>query len=666
MSTDATPSSATNATLGQRHPWQPDTFKDLRQPLDVRLSPDGARVAIVLEQYVPEQPKPRGRIWVVETEGGEAKPVTDGPHGDSFPRWSPDCKWLAFVSRRDEAANPNSGKNGKSSMPGAGKPQLYVMPAAGGEPRRICAVPNGVSEIEWSPDGSRLAFLSLEGEEPSSEPKVNETSRHKRLWTVRADYDTPEPVTPPDLTVWTYAWAPDGKSFAVFTSSDPTESGWYLGTLGIVPVNGGLIHPVANLGRQAQAPVFSRDGTRLAYLVAEWSDRPLVGGDVYISNLADGLPIGEPRNLTSGIECSPSWLREFPEGGRWLYAAWDHLSNSLGIFDERTGSLTPISRDFYVGGWAWPQLSATPDLRRFATIHMDHQTPPEVFLGELRGEGDAASIEWKRLTRLNPLLEETLERVPSERIAYKSVDGWTIEALYTPPLRPPANGEKPPLVLNVHGGPTSAFRESWGEGWPQLFAAAGYAVLRPNPRGSIGRGVAFADAVLGDPGGMDFQDLMRGVDYLVERGLVDSDRLAIMGWSYGGFMTAWAVTQTTRFRVAIMGAGVSDFHSFHAQASIQDWDERIIGVPHWEDPDAYRRRSAITYVSRVTTPTLIVHGETDEFVPVNQAYAFHRALRERGVPTELAVYPREGHGFRERDHVQDLNERMLRWLKTYL
>ncbi len=663
MSSEAThPTTA----LGQRHPWQPTTFEDLRLPGDVQLSPDGTCVAFVVEQYIPERPKPRGRIWVVETAGGEARPLTDGPHGDSCPRWSPDGKWLAFVSRRDEAGNAESGKSGKSPAVGAGKPQLYVMPAAGGEPRRVCAMPNGVSELDWSPDGTRIAFLSLEGAEPSSEPKVNEASRHKRLWTVRFDYDIPEPVTPPDLTVWTYAWAPDSRGFAVFTSTDPTESGWFRGTLGTVPAAGGRVHPVAELDRQAQAPAFSRDGTRLAYVVAEWSDRPLVGGDVYLSRIADGRSTGEPRNLTPGVGFSPSWLREFPEGGRWLYTAWDHLSNSIGILDERTGTLTPICRDFFVGGWAWPQLSTTPDLRRFATIHSDRDTPPEVFVGELRGEGEAASIEWKRLTRLNPLQEETLERAPSERITYESVDGWTIEAFYTPPLNPPAGGKKPPLVLNVHGGPTSAYRESWVESWAQMFAAQGYAVLRPNPRGSVGRGVTFADAVLGDPGGKDFQDVMRGVDYLIERGLVDGDRLAIMGWSYGGFMTAWAVTQTTRFKAAIMGAGVSDFHSFHAQASIQEWDERIIGVPHWKDPEAYRSRSAMTYVSRVTTPTLIVHGENDEFVPVNQAYAFHRALRERGVPTELAVYPREGHGFRERDHVRDLNERMLRWLKTYL
>jgi dipeptidyl aminopeptidase/acylaminoacyl peptidase len=178
--------------------------------------------------------------------------------------------------------------------------------------------------------------------------------------------------------------------------------------------------------------------------------------------------------------------------------------------------------------------------------------------------------------------------------------------------------------------------------------------------------VAFADAILGDMGGKDLDDVLLGVDHLVASGRVDGTRLGIMGWSYGGFATEWAVTQTTRFKAAVAGAGICDFHSFHAQSNIPDWDRRFLGANLAEQPETYRARSAITFISRVTTPTLIVHGERDDCVPVNQAYAFHRALYERGVPTELAIYPREGHGFTERDHLRDLCERMLRWFERYL
>ena len=196
-------------------------------------------------------------------------------------------------------------------------------------------------------------------------------------------------------------------------------------------------------------------------------------------------------------------------------------------------------------------------------------------------------------------------------------------------------------------------------------------MLRPNIRGSMGRGAAFADAVIGDMGGNDLQDILKGIDYLVARKLVDGNRVGIMGWSYGGFMTAWAVTQTNRFKAAVMGAGISDYHSFHAQTNIQDWDMRFLGqigapaspVTHAE---LYRQRSPITYATNVQTPTLIVHGEKDPCVPVNQAYAFYRALQEQGVPTTLAVYPREGHSFSTRKHQHDYALRFLDWFKQYL
>ena len=218
----------------------------------------------------------------------------------------------------------------------------------------------------------------------------------------------------------------------------------------------------------------------------------------------------------------------------------------------------------------------------------------------------------------------------------------------------------------MHGGPSWAWLDDIGSTWTQTLASAGYAVLRANIRGSWGRGVAFADAAMYDMGGKDLQDLLDGVDYLVKRGLVDGNRVAIGGGSYGGFMSAWAITQTTCFKAAIMSAGVSDFHSFHAQSRISDWDMRFLGGNPLEHPELYRERSAITYAARVQTPTLILHGEEDHDVPINQSHAFYRALRERNVPVEFVIYPREGHGLVEREHRKDCEERILYWLERYL
>ncbi len=476
---------------------------------------------------------------------------------------------------------------------------------------------------------------------------------------MRPESDTPEPVTPPDVTIWEYAWSPQSDRLAVFYSAGPDETHYYLGQLGIVAADGGAVRQLGHLTRQAAALAWSPDGTRIGYVSGEWSDRGIVGGDVYVIS-AEG---GKPKNLTPDIRISPSWLRWLPDGKTLLYAAWEGVTHQIGLLDEASGKMTPLQRDFVIGDFSWPRMSASADATRIAVTHsVSGEHHFDVFAGDVEGK----RLTWRRLTRLNPIAEETIAVAPTERITYTGADGWEIEALYSPPLTPPEKG-KPPLALLVHGGPSSGWINNWTGGYlVQLLASAGYAVLRPNPRGSMGYGVAFADAVLGDMGGKDFEDLLAGVDEVARRGLADGERVAILGWSYGGFMVAWAVSQTTRFKAAMMGAGVSDYHSFHAQTNIPDWDMRFLMADPLENPDAYRARSAITFAKNVTTPTLILHGEKDVCVPVNQAYGFHAALRERNVPVELVVYPREGHGVQEREHVQDMEERILRWLKTYL
>lgn len=643
-------SSVSRTDHSARVPVMPGAMESLRLPGDVNISPDGQRVAFVVREWNKDARKRQGRIWMVETAGGEPQPFSKGPYEASCPRWSPDSQRLAFISTVGDEGDKEKGK-----------PQLYLMPAQGGEAKQVCTMPNGVSDLEWSPDGTRIAFLSLEGEEPGKDPRVIQPRRHRRLWTVHADYDIPEPVTPDGLTVWEYAWSPDSRYMALYYSRGSDDTDWYRGQIGIVAAHGGAVRQLTHLTRQASALTWSPDRTRLAYISDEWSDPGRGGGDIFVLTVESG----EACNLTPGISFSPAWCRWFPDGRRLLYAAWNGVTQQIGVIDEVNDNTTVLTKDF-VMEVGWPHLSTTPDLHKCATIHMNSQQPPDVWFGELTFEGDTANgIEWRRLSQLNPIAEETLALAPSERIRYESVDGWQIDALFTLPLTSKAD-TPPPLVVNVHGGPSWAWLDDFGMLWTQVLASAGYAVLRPNIRGSWGRGVAFADAVVGDMGGKDLQDILQGVDYLVEQGLVDSKRVAIAGGSYGGFMAAWAVTQTTRFKAAIMVAGVSDFHSFHAQSRINDWDRRFLEADPLEHPEVYRERSAITYAARVSTPTLILHGENDNDVPVNQAYAFYRALRERGVPTELVIYPREGHSFHERNHRTDCMEWILRWLERYL
>jgi dipeptidyl aminopeptidase/acylaminoacyl peptidase len=635
----------------RRVPITASSWLEMRLPGDIAISPDGKQVAFEVSVRPPGQDEMRTGIWLGEIAGGEPRPLTKGQMTDSSPRWSPDGKHLAFTAK-DEGEKA--------------KPQLHMIEIESGEIRQVCTMPNGVSELAWSPDGSRIAFLSLEGEELQSDPRVITPGheRHRRLWTVRPDYDTPEPVTPEGFTVWEYIWSPDSTQLALYYSTGAEVTDWYHAQIGVVPANGGAIEQLTRFApreRQASALTWSPDGKHIAFASGRWSDPGRGGGDIYQLSLENG----SMSNLTPGVEISFTWLAWFPDSQRILYTAVDGVQHQTGILHTDNGHTTALDRKF-VMQWDQPYLSPTADLGTFATVHSTSQQPPDVYTGTLKYAGDEITgIEWQRLSRLNPIPEETYAWATSQPIRYQSVDGVFVDALFTPPVKQ-ADDELPPLFVNVHGGPSGAWCDDWSSFYTQMLASAGYAVLRTNYRGSWGRGVDFANGVIGDMGGKDFQDIMHGVNYLIDQGLVDGERLAIGGWSNGGYLSAWAVTQTTRFKAAIMGAGISDWFNMHAQTNIADADMLLLDADPLDNPEAYQRSSPIIYAARVTTPTLILHGENDPAVPVAQAYAFYRALCERHVPVELVVYPREGHGVREKAHGLDANKRVLRWLEQYV
>lgn len=639
------PATAQPSPESPRIPATTDILLEMRLPGELDISADGTQVAVVVLEYIPGKQKPRRRIWVAETDRGQPRPLLSGQRDETCPRWSPDGTQLAFITRTESEKE---------------KPQVYLVAAAGGTPRLLCTMPNGVSDLAWAPDGRCISFLAAESKEPPGDPKVLQPAHHMRLWTVHPEQAIPEVITPENLTIREYAWSPDSTHLAVYYSEHPEVTDWYHSHIGVVAATGGAVRRVVHLSLPARALAWSPDSTHIAYLSGKWSDPGRGAGDIFLVSLADG----QVRNLTPGIACSPAWCCWLPAGRELLYTALKGLTHQVGILEIASGTTRVLAEDF-VMQWDQPQLSITPDRRRFATMHSTGQQPPDIWSGTLHFvDEQPASIAWKRCSRLSSLLEETREITPTERVSYRSADGQRVEGLFTPPVRR-KDDPLPPLYVEVHGGPSGVDSDRWYF-MTHIFTARGYAVFRPNYRGSWGYGAAFADEVTGDMGGKDLQDILSGVEYLTRQGLVDGNRVCIGGWSNGGFLSAWAITQTDRFKAAMVGAGITDWHTMHAQTNIPDADILLLAADPLEDSDAYRRCSPLTYVSRVTTPTLLLHGESDPIVPVSQAYIFYRALHRRNVPVECVIYPREGHGTIEYDHLRDVFERQLRWFDTHV
>jgi dipeptidyl aminopeptidase/acylaminoacyl peptidase len=581
---------------------------DAPQIADVRLSPDGRRAAYVVRRGA------RSAIWV---DGGR---FSWGDGADDHPRWSPDGRILAFRSDR------------------SGKPQIHLLPAAGGgEARQLTDDAGGVHAFSWSPRGDVVAFTSPDPHEAPDPEVVGEDPPHHRLRTVEVGSARVTTRFAEPRHVGAFAWSPEGGDIAFVVREHPeleaaarpctveTIGGRTLARLPAAP--GSLRWQPSGIfytGTVAMAPCSSACLYRL--------DPPgrLAGGD---QDCLAGLCGDGPGDLCATLARG--------------------LGSVLVRIDPETGATAPIFapapgeadvHDASVVGDHWAAVLGFPD------------RPPEVWVdGRAVARHGFGDIAWGR----------------QEAFTWKGADGLPLDGVLT---LPPGPVRMPlPLICLVHGGPYS--RATLGvqaapgaSGWTQWLAAAGYAVLQPNYRGGQGRGEAFAAAARGRVGREDWQDVITSVDTAIARGIADPARLGIGGWSQGGFMTAWAVTQTTRFRAAVMGAGVSDWNAMVAGSDMPTFEAALGGSRPWDGtgPHAAALISPISFARAARTPTLILHGREDARVPVAQGIAFYRALREAGCPAEMALYPREPHRFRERAHQLDVLRRVRCWYGRHL
>ncbi len=478
----------------------------------------------------------------------------------------------------------------------------------------------------------------------------------------------PEFVTPGNLHAYEFDWAPDSKAMAYVAAEPPGENNWWVAKL-YTQQRGGepkaLFAPAETSGPlhglQIAVPRWSPDGKQIAFIGGLMSDQGSTGGDVWVIP-SEG---GEPRDLTPGRKTSPAWMAW--KGNDELFVSELAAGNSQ-LIDLKLNSGEPRVIYSFKGtagdGRMHLSLSTTQDRSVFVFNAMSFERPIEIYTAEASGSVTELG-GLKQLTQVNDGIAPVWGK--SESVSWKNegfdVQGWLLFPVHYDPAK------KYGLIVLVHGGPAAATQSSWG-GRGSLsapaFSAMDYFVLEPNPRGSYGQGEAFTQANRKDFGYGDLRDILAGVDTVVAKYPIDKDRAGLTGWSYGGFMTMFAVTQTHRFKAAVAGAGISDWKSYYGENSIDQWMIPYFGASVYDDPKVYAKSSAIDFIHNVKTPTLAVVGDRDGECPAPQSFEFWHALRDEHVPTQLVVYPNEGHGFVNPDHRTDVLVRALEWFAKYM
>ncbi|MBC8032448.1 MAG: S9 family peptidase [Pyrinomonadaceae bacterium] len=621
----------------------------------VRVSPDGKRVAYTVSDAVmsPDKSEYVSQIWVANSESDKrtnAVQLTYAEKSSDNPRWSPDGSMLAFTSSR------------------SGKSNLYVLRLIGGEAEQLTDVKSGVGDFGWSPEGNRIAFLLRDApsddEEKNNKGKddwrwIDEAVKLNRLNVISLDKDANGKREPRRLTgdanvLGDFKWSPDGKTIAFTRTKTPKVDYWTTADLLAVDVATGEVKTLAATTAAEAGPAYSPDGKWISFTISD--DPPRWAGYQRIALIpAAG---GTPRLLAETFDAQPGVIDWSGDGKQIYFAETRGTISRVSALDVSTGVITEINKGNEVLGSFSINRGGT--VRGFTMQSSDRA--PEAFVSTI---GNFAPVQISRANANSP----KLPLGKTEVLRWKSSDGLDVEGLLTYPVGYKA-GTRVPLLLVVHGGPAGVFTQSYPAGrgvYPiATFASRGFAVLRVNPRGSSGYGQKFRYANIKDWGGGDYKDLLTGVDRAVEMGVADPERLGVMGWSYGGFMTSWTITQTHRFKAASVGAAVTNLMSFIGTADIPSFIPDYFGAQPWENLEIYRAHSAMFNAKGVKTPTLIQHGEADERVPISQGYEFYNALKVQNVPVRMIVLPRMPHGPNEPKMVLKAKQTNLEWFEKYL
>lgn len=641
---------ATAALPASAQEWTPEFGMQFRNVGSPAISPDGSMVAYTVSEALMEGEKSEylTHIWVAAADGSWDRQFTFGDASATSPAFSPDGRWLAFSTSR------------------SGDSQVWVLPVFGGEAQQLTNLDQGAGSFAWSPDGQRLAFTARDAdtEEDKARKKekrdvilVDQQFKYSHLYTVDTDpstEDEPKQITAGEFHVTGFDWSPDGRHVAFSHAIDPRINSSITQDISIVPSDSGAVRTLVDWAGADRSPTFSPDGSKIAF-VSDGGQVERVGlGDVFTVPTAGGdlTPLAHTYNRSAG-------LIDWTANGRGLLIAEARRTHRVLYYLPADGGpadlMTPETA--VAGGFSF-----TPDQSAVAFTLEETDTPADVFISSLPG--------WtpRQLSDANGALDVP-PMGPTELLTWTSPDGLEIEGLLTYPIGYAA-GDRVPLILQVHGGPAGVFSQTYTGGRQlyatQVFAQRGYATLKPNPRGSTGYGKEFRYANIMDWGYGDFEDLMSGVDHVIDMGVAHPDSLLLMGWSYGGYMTSFAVTKTDRFKAASMGAGLPNLISMVTTTDIPDYLAAHMGGEFWDDYETYEKHSAMYHIKNVTTPTQVIHGQLDFRVPFTQGQEFYVALDRMGVATEMVVYPRTPHGPREPKLLMDVTPRILTWFEKHM
>ena len=616
---------------------------------DVALSPDGTHVAWVQSAAASTSKQ----TYVRETSGNMSATLVKIPIGgertDFDPAWAPDSKTLAVFSSADEGEQR----------------QLWSVNADGSDPKKLTSLNGYAARPRWSHNGKQVAFLYIEGAggggplmaAPTTTGVIDTAFHNQRISVLDVASGQLSQVSPENLHIYDYDWSPDDKTFVATAAPGPGDNNWWIAQIYTIDIAKGNATSIYKPSLQVAVPRWSPDGKSIAFIEGLMSDEGFHGGDLFtISTDSRDL-----TNRTRGRKSSVSslfWLTPdrilFTEivGGGGAISELTPANNSVGTIWKGAEALHAFGN--------FPDFAVSRDGKFGAAERSTFETPPEIWVGPIG--------EWRQLTNNNSALSATWGK--AENLEWAN-EGFNIQGWLLSPAKI-ESGKKYPMVVLIHGGPSSAATPDWpaGFGMSRAIIAAlssrGYYVLMPNPRGSYGQGEEFTRANVKDFGGGDLRDILAGVDAATKKYPINSAHLGVTGWSYGGYMTMRTVTQTNRFHAAVAGAGIANWQSYYGQNLIGQWMIPFFGASVYDDPAVYEKSSPIHFIKKVKTPTLVIVGERDAECPASQSYEFWHALKTIGVPTQLIIYPGEGHLFLDPKHQTDRLEQTVGWFDKYL